>query len=312
MRQNKIITTGLVALVAATVGVSASLFNAAGIDSKTVTVVAEDTFSKVTDYYSDSVINLTVRKEGSGTRSAFNDAFGLIKNVGDKKVDLTYENALVTDDYKVALSNVLTDGNAVAYISLGELDESVKAVSIDGVEPTGKNIKNGTYRVFRPFNIITPSKQSEVALDFKEFILSESGQNIIGFDYVRAIKIAQPYRGGNMSGSIVIGGSSSVSHVMEELIAAYQRLNPNVEITLEINDSSAGIQGVIEGKYDIGMASKELQEYEEEVIDSSLIAYDGIAVIVNKSNPIENLSSEEVFGIFTGEITNWESGEIVK
>ncbi len=312
MRENSIVTAGLAVLVVLTLGVSASLFNAAGIDSKTVTVLAVDTFSQVTDYYSETGINVLVREEGSGTRSAFSDAFGLIKNEGEKKVDLTLESATIINDGKVTISNLLTNGNAVAYISMGDLDENIKGVSIDGVEPTAQNIKNGTYKAYRAFNLVTPVKQSEVALDFKEFVLSESGQEILGNKYVKADKIAPVYRGGGMSGTIVIGGSSSISNVMEELIAAYQELNPKVEIILEVNDSTAGIQGVVTGIYDIGMASKELLEFEEEVVDSHLIAYDGIAVVVNKSNPIDNLTSEEVFGIFTGEITNWESDELVE
>ncbi len=311
MKENRIIVAGVSIISVATLAITVSLFNVGGINSSTVSVATIDALSSISAKYSDVRINAIARQSGSGTRSAFNDTFGLNKKAVDNVVDLTAEDLVVESDTNAVISNVVADVNAVAYISVGELENSVKAVKIDGIEPTAENIASGAYKAFRPFNIITPIAQSDVSIDFEKFVLSKEGQNIVSNKYVSAVDSAEIYNGGGMSGSLVIGGSSSISHVMEELIAAYQVVNPEVEIILEVNDSAAGVQGVLDGNYDIGMASRELFESEKEVINRSVIAYDGIAIIVNKSNLIDSLSSNEVYGIYTGELRTWELGEVV-
>ncbi len=264
--------------------------------------VTSDTFN-----YSEEITTVS-REDGSGTRGAFGELFGIIVKDGDTESDNTYEEAIIANKTDVVMTNVSSYAYAIGYISLGSLNDTLKAVSIDGVEATAENIANGSYAAFRPFLIVTSNNQSELALDFEKYILSAEGQAIIGKSYIAYDENPVGYTGGGLSGKISVGGSTSVSPIMEKLVESYQELNPEVTIDIQATGSSAGISGVMDGTVDIGMSSRDLKEAEAAEVNGITIAYDGIAVIVNNNNPVDNLTSEEVNAIFTGEVTDWTFG----
>lgn len=247
------------------------------------------------------------REDGSGTRGAFIELFKIEqKNSDGTKKDLTTKEAIIAKQTDVMMTNTATDKYSIGYISLGSLNDTVKAVAIEGVAATSENVANGAYPVYRPFIIATKGEQNEVVKDFIAFILSDKGQDIASKSYI-AIGSGNAYSSNKASGKIVIAGSSSVSPLMEKLMEAYKELNPNAELELQTNDSSSGLKAVIDGIADIGMASRSLKDAEDAEVDGQVIANDGIAIIVNKENPISNLSTDDVNKIFTGEITKWSS-----
>ena len=253
-------------------------------------------------------ISVVSREDGSGTRGAFIELFGIEEKNGDEKVDNTTDEAQITNSTSVMLTTVAGDDYAIGYVSLGALDDSVKAVKIDGAEATADNVKSGDYKVSRPFNIATKEgSESELANDFISFILSKEGQAVVAENGYISDDNAEPFSGSNPSGKIVVGGSSSVSPLMEKLIEAYKAVNPNAEIELQTSDSTTGMTSTIEGSYDIGMASRELKDTElSEGLKAQVIATDGIAVIVNKNSTIDELSSDQVKSIYTGETLTWD------
>ena len=204
------------------------------------------------------------------------------------------------------LTNVSGDEYAIGYVSLASLNDNVKALGIDGAEATAENIKNGTYKVSRPFNIVTKDGLSDVAQDFINFIMSQEGQAVCAEECVPIDDAAAPFAGTNPSGKVTVAGSSSVSPLMEKLKEAYLAVNPSAEIEIQTNDSTSGINGAIEGTCDIGMASRELKDSEASQLTGTTIALDGIAVIVNSENPTEAMTSQNVKDIFTGTITTWD------
>ena len=207
------------------------------------------------------------------------------------------------------LTTVAGDEYAIGYVSLGSLNDSVKALKIDGAEATADNIENGSYKVSRPFNIaVKKDLDNEVAKDFMAYIMSTEGQEIVSNEKYIPVSDVEAYAGSKPSGKCVVGGSSSVSPLMEKLIEAYKAVNANVEIELQTSDSTTGMTGAADGTLDIGMASRELKDSEtEEGLIATKIAMDGIAVIVNQENPVEDLSSDTVKGIFTGGTTTWDA-----
>lgn len=253
-------------------------------------------------------ISVISREDGSGTRGAFIELFGVEQKDADgNKVDYTTEEAQIMNSTSAVMTAVAGNEYAIGYISLGSLDESVKALKIDGAEATAENIKAGTYKVSRPFNIATKKGlDNEVAKDFITFILSEEGQAVVADNGYIPLDDVEPYAGTAPSGKVVVGGSSSVSPVMEKLIEAYKALNPNAEIELQTTDSTTGMTSAIDGSYDIGMASRELKDEEAAELDGTVIATDGIAVIVNKNCGVDDLSSETVKAIYTGEVLTWD------
>lgn len=259
-----------------------------------------------TDAGVKGLISVVSREEGSGTRGAFIELFGVEEKGADgKKVDRTTTEATISNSTEVVLSNVAGDPNAIGYVSLGSLKDTVKALKINGVAATVENIKNGSYEISRPFNIATNGTPSEVTQDFIDYILSEEGQKVVeGKGYIQAVDAPKAYSGAKPAGKIRVEGSSSVTPVMEKLIEAYKAVNPNAEIELQPSDSSAGIQAAMDGTADIGMASRELKESESS-LTATVIAIDGIAVIVNQKNTLTDLTKEEVKAIFTGERTTW-------
>jgi len=254
-------------------------------------------------------IGVISREEGSGTRSAFVELFGVEEaGAGGERFDDISPAAVITNNSSVMLSTVSDDRYAIGYLSIGALQPSVKALRIEGAEPSVSAIKEGTYALARSFNIAVPQEKSPQTADFIDFILSAEGQAIVeGEGYVPVLDGAAPYGGELQQGKIRIAGSSSVGPVMEKLQEAYERLQPIVEMELQINDSSTGIRQAGEGLCDIAMASRSVKESElKKGLVSIPIAMDGIAVIVNGENPIEELSIPAVRGIFKGEIVTWE------
>ena len=208
-------------------------------------------------------ISVVSREDGSGTRGAFIELFGIEeKNDAGEKFDMTTEMAEITNSTAVMMTTVAGNPNAIGYISLGSLDDSVKALKIDGAEATAENIKNGTYKVARPFNIATKEDVSEVASDFIAFIMSDEGQAVVEENGYISQGSTGAYTASNMSGKIVVAGSSSITPVMEKLKEAYIALNPNVTIEVQQNDSTTGMTSAAEGTCDIGMASRELKDSE--------------------------------------------------
>lgn len=255
-------------------------------------------------------INVLTREDGSGTHGAFIELFGIEqKDETGEKVDYTTDTAAVTNSTSVMLTTVAGDLYSIGYVSLGSMNDTVKAVQIDGTDATVENIKNGTYKVSRPFNIAAKDGLSDTAQDFIDFIMSQEGQTVIEDNGYISVSDAGAYSGQMDSGKIVISGSSSVTPVMEKLKEAYLEKNPNVTIEIQQSDSSTGMADTIDGTCDIGMASRELKDSEiAEGLESIVIAMDGITVIVNKDCPINSLTSEQVKDIFLGNAANW--GEI--
>lgn len=252
-------------------------------------------------------VSVYSREDGSGTRGAFIELFGIEeKDANGDKVDLTTPTAAITNSTSVMMTSVAGDANAIGYISLGSLNNTVKALSIDGAEATVENVKSGTYKVARPFNIVTKDGVSDVAQDFIDYIMSSDGQKVVEENgCISVADNADSYKASGKSGKIVIAGSSSVTPVMEKLAEAYKALNPDVAIEVNQSDSTTGVNMATEGTCDIGMVSRELKDSESGV-KATVIAQDGIAVIVNPDASIDELTSDQVKGIYTGELTTWE------
>ena len=271
----------------------------------TATTAAEAASASDFDYNKSITVNS--REDGSGTRGAFIELFGIEeKDANGNKIDNTTVEANITSSTSVMMTTVAGDTYAIGYISLGSLNETVKAVKIDGAEATTDNVANGSYKVSRPFNIATKGEVSEAAQDFIDFIMSADGQTVVEENGYIKVSDAAAYAGSAPAGKIVVAGSSSVSPVMEKLKEAYLTVNPNVDIEIQTSDSTTGVTSAIDGICDIGMASRELKDSEIEAgLTSATIALDGIAVIVNNDNPMNDLTSEQVKSIFTGAATKW-------
>lgn len=277
----------------------------------TAAMIGTTVFASAVSAAPSGTITVVSREDGSGTRGAFIELFGIQEEQDGEKVDMTTMDASVTNSTSVMMTTVAGDENAIGYISLGSLNDTVKAVKIDGAEASAENVANDTYKVSRPFNIVTGEEISETVQDFVNYIMSEEGQQIVEDNgYIKEDAEAEAYEGGEVSGKIVIAGSSSVTPVMEKLSEAYQALNKDVTIEVQQSDSTTGVNSTAEGICDIGMVSRELKDEEGELgLTAQVIARDGIAVIVNKDNDLEDLTTEQVKAIFTGETTEWEALE---
>lgn len=280
-----------------------------GTDTKGADANQSDATS---DWDETSDVTIVSREDGSGTRGAFIELFGIEEKQDDgTKVDMTTTDAQITNNTSVMLTTVADNEYAIGYVSLGSLNDSVKALKIDGAEATAENIENGSYKVSRPFNIaVKKDLNNEVAKDFMSFIMSTEGQKVVADEKYIAVADVKDYAGTKPSGSCVVGGSSSVSPLMEKLIEAYKAVNPNASIELQTSDSTTGMTSTIEGSYDIGMASRELKDEEAAELEPTVIATDGIAVIVNNANPLDELSADQVKDIYVGNVSTWD--EITK
>lgn len=254
-------------------------------------------------------ITVVSREDGSGTRGAFIELFGIEeKDDSGEKFDMTTEDAEITNSTSVMMTTIAGNQDAIGYISLGSLNDTVKAVRIDGIEASVDNIKSGAYQIARPFNIATGENVSDVAADFIKYIMSEEGQKVVEDSGYISRGNEGAYQAAGVSGKIVVAGSSSVTPVMEKLKEAYVILNPDVTVEVQQSDSTTGMTSAIEGVCDIGMASRELKDSELEAgLTPAVIAMDGIAVIVNHDSPVEELTSDQVKAIFTGETADWEN-----
>lgn len=254
-----------------------------------------------------SKIVVISREDGSGTRGAFIELFGIEKKDADgKKIDHTTDNAAITNNTSVMMTTVAGNKDAIGYISLGSLNDTVKALKIDGAEASAANVKSGAYKIARPFNICMKDGLSEVAQDFVAFIMSKEGQEVVAKAGCIGDDKAAPYKGTKPAGKVVVAGSSSITPAMEKLKEAYMKINPAANIEIQSSDSTTGVKSAVSGICDIGMASRDLKKSElEQGLKATVIATDGIAVIVNKDNKVSDLKKEQVEAIFTGKIAEW-------
>ena len=300
-----LLITGIMAVAMTACGSSNSGTDNSG--STDGTAKTESSADADSDWDNTRDITVVSREDGSGTRGAFVELFGIEEEVNGEKVDMTTEEANITNSTSVMMSTVAQDEYAIGYISLGSLDDSVKAVKIDGSEATAENIKNGSYKISRPFNIATKEDLSDAAQDFEDFILSTEGQKVVEDNKYIPLDDVSDYKSNGASGKVVVAGSSSVSPVMEKLKEAYQAVNSDVEVEIQTSDSTTGMQNAIDGVCDIGMASRELKDSEKEAgLTPTVIAMDGIAVVVNNDKPTDELSSDQVKSIFTGDVLTWD------
>ena len=307
MKMKKIAAAVMMVSMVAVTAVGCGSSN--GTDTKGADANQSDATS---DWDETSDVTIVSREDGSGTRGAFIELFGIEEKQDDgTKVDMTTTDAQITNNTSVMLTTVADNEYAIGYVSLGSLNDSVKALKIDGAEATAENIENGSYKVSRPFNIaVKKDLNNKVAKDFMSFIMSTEGQKVVADEKYIAVADVKDYAGTKPSGSCVVGGSSSVSPLMEKLIEAYKAVNPNASIELQTSDSTTGMTSTIEGSYDIGMASRELKEEEAAELEPTVIATDGIAVVVNNENPLDELSADQVKDIYVGNVSTWD--EITK
>lgn len=303
MKFRKLMAVALVAAMAATMAVGCG---GSSSDKSAEGSTDNSSTDSGSDFDTSNDITIVSREDGSGTRGAFIELFGVEEKDADgNKVDNTTEEAEITNNTAVMMSTVAGDVDAIGYISLGSLNDSVKAAKIDGVEATAENIKSGEYKVSRPFNIATNGEVSDVAQDFIDYILSPEGQAVVEENGYIAVDSTEA-ESTQPEGKVVVAGSSSVTPVMEKLKEAYCAINPDVQIELQESDSTTGMESALNGTYDIGMASRELKDSETEGgLTGTQIALDGIAVIVNKENSLSDITADQVKDIYTGEITDW-------
>lgn len=269
-----------------------------------------DAGSDAAKFDASKTISVVTREEGSGTRDAFTELTGVLVKDGDNKTDNTTTSAVTINSTEAVITNVKDNEAAIGYISLGSLNDTVKALKIGGVEATADNVKSGDYAVSRPFNIAYKGELSNVAQDFVDYIMSSDGQKIVSDNGYVTVSENAAYSGKKPSGKISVAGSSSVSPVMEKLAEAYQKVNTNAKVEIQTSDSSAGMQSAMGGTCDIGMASRDLKDEEKSALKVETIAKDGIAVIVNNANTCDDLTLDQVKSIYTGETTVWS--DIIK
>ncbi len=288
MKFNKIVTLGLAAAV------MMSVVGCGGNEKKAETSA------------DGGKIVVVSREDGSGTRGAFIELFGIEQKKDGKKVDMTTENASITNSTAVMMTTVAGNKNAIGYISLGSLNDTVKGLKIDGAEATAANVKSGAYKISRPFNIVTKGEVSDTTQDFINFIMSKEGQEVVSKAGYIGSDTTDVYKANKKSGKIVVAGSSSVTPAMEKLKEAYKKHNPDVNIEVQQSDSTTGVKSAISGICQIGMASRELKKSELDAgVKATVIATDGIAVVVNKDNKVDNMTKAQVADIFMGKTTDW-------
>ena len=306
--KKKIVTLLMMAALAATALTGCNGSEEAVETPETPVTTEDSVVSEDSDFDYDNDIAVVSREDGSGTRGAFIELFGVEqKNEEGEKIDYTTVEASITNNTSVMMTTVANDEYAIGYISLGSMNDTVKALKIDGVEASVENIENGTYTVNRPFNLAVKEELTDAAEDFMNYILSAEGQAIVNDNgYIMIDSAAAAFESNGAEGKVVVAGSSSVTPVMEKLKEAYATVNANVTIEINTNDSSTGVSSAIEGTCDIGMASRALKDTETaEGVQEVTIAKDGIAVIVNNNNPVEDLTTETVKNIYVGDILTW-------
>ncbi|HCD69566.1 MAG TPA: phosphate ABC transporter substrate-binding protein [Ruminococcaceae bacterium] len=249
-------------------------------------------------------ITVVSREDGSGTRSAFVELMEVVDADGK---DATTASAEINNSTNGVMMSVSGNPDAIGYISLGSLNDTVKAVKVDGVEASADNVKNGAYAVARPFEICYKEENlDDLAKDFISFIMSKDGQQIIADNHYIAVNSNASYTPAGLKGTISVNGSTSVGPVMEKLAAKYQELNSGAVVQIQQTGSGAGITAVTSDACNIGMSSRALKQAElDKGLTELKIADDGIAVIVHKDNKVDNLTSEQIKKIYLGELKNW-------
>lgn len=254
----------------------------------------------------DSSINLISREDGSGTRGAFVEIIGLLEKNGEDELDLTYEEAIIQNTTDGVLNTVEGDPNSIGYVSTGSLKDSVKTLAVDGTRPSPDQIKSGGYKISRPFILAYKKDLDPLEEDFLNFILSKEAQSLVDKSGYIPLSSDYNYQAGNLEGRLVVAGSTSVTPLMEKLKEAYEALNKNSTIEIQSNGSSTGIKATIEDQSNLAMSSRHLKEDEKAVLKYSTLAMDGIALIVNKDNPVNNIKLEDLRKVYKGEILDWE------
>lgn len=236
-------------------------------------------------------IEVVSREEESGTRNVFAEKTGILDETTGK--DKATDQSIVADSNETAYEKTAEDKNAIAYVSSGvELDDNkVKTVTIYGNDLT------------RSFYLAYKGELNDVEDDFVRYI-STQGQEVVSEKYTAVAKPGS-FLSDKAGGEIKIGGSTSATPLVKELADKYMEINPNAKITVTETDSGNGLTGAMEGTYDIGMSSRELKSYENELLTKVEIAKDEVHVIVNKENPIERISIEQLGEIYTGKLTEW-------
>ncbi len=303
MKKKTVLTLGLIAAMGAM-----TVLSGCG-DKKEDYGTASAGQEESTSSLPSGAITVVSREDGSGTRGAFIELFGIEeKNDAGEKIDNTTAAAEITNSTAVMMTTVAGNENAIGYVSLGSLGKDVKALKVDGVAPSVEGVKDGTYKIARPFNIVTKDGISEVAQDFVNYIMSAEGQAVVEEAGYVSMGSEGSYKASGLSGDISVAGSSSVTPVMEKLKEAYEALNPNVNIEVQESDSTTGVTSTTEGVCDIGMASRELKDSEIAAgVKGTMIAMDGIAVVVNNNNALEDITTDQVKSIYTGETTEWSA-----
>ncbi|MCX7714669.1 MAG: substrate-binding domain-containing protein [Clostridia bacterium] len=256
-----------------------------------------------------SEITVISREANSGTRGAFDELMKIVVEENGQKVDKLYSEAVLVDSTDAVSSKVEVDKYAIGYTSLGSVTDKVKALTVDGIEATAATVKSGQYKISRPFVLATKGDGNALSKDFISFVTSNQGQKAVEEKGFIKLDGAKDYTSAGLSGKLTLSGSTSVEKVIEKLKEEYIKLNPNVSIEITYSGSSAGIKDVTEGKVDIGMSSRELKDSEKAVLTPTIFAHDGIAVIVNKENPLNGLTSAQITKIFTGEQRTWSGAD---
>lgn len=302
----KAVSVLLAAVMCAALFAGCSNSNTSSQDSSTGSGTSSQSSASGASFDTSKNITVVTREAGSGTRDAFTELTGVLaKDDQGNKTDNTSKDAVTVNSTQAVISNVTGNEYAIGYISLGSLNDTVKALKVGGVAPSADTVKDGSYTIARPFNIATRDGVSEAAQDFIQYILSTEGQKVVSDNGYIPLDDTKAYDGTKPSGKIVVAGSSSVSPVMEKLKEAYKAINPNATVEIQTSDSSTGMTGAIEGTCDIGMASRELKDEETEKLTATKIALDGIAVIVSKDNSCDDLTTEQIKSVYTGESTKW-------
>lgn len=301
MKAKKILT------ILSTVLVMSMVFTAcAKEEAKPQPVEQPVTEQPAPDFDVKNDITVVARDAASGTRGAFHELMKIKVKEGDTEVDKLVTGALEFDGTDKVITAVEGDKYGIGYISLGSVSERIVAASVDGVEATIENVKSGDYKVARPFLLVTKGTESDLVKDFIAYTESVQGQKMVEEKhYISSVEKPVEYKASGLSGTIKVAGSTSVTPLMEKLQEAYKELNPNVVFEMQSNGSSQGIKSAIDGSYDIGMSSRGLKDDEKSQLNEYTLAIDGIAVIVNKENPMTDISSENITKIYTGEIEKW-------
>ena len=254
-------------------------------------------------------ISVVAREDGSGTKSAFMEIIGLRGKADPASVIIQAGTAGV-------LAEVRGNPAAIAYESLGYVTNDVKMLKIDGVEATVANIKNGTYKISRPLSVAyrESTLENDVNKAFYTFLQSSGAQEIINDNgYVSIVDGAPLYTmNGSLSGTIDISGSTSLQPLMIELAAAFEKIQPNIKINVSGGGSGTGYKNANEGVSEFGMISEEFAPDKAPSCTYYMVSKDGIAIIVNNRNPLDNITMEQLKNIYdegagANAVTRWNA-----